>query len=202
MKKADLSNIKNHKILFLGKSCEKIEKKFQEMNIPYARTEDPVTADYVNEGKFTFGVSYEYDHIITKDVIACFDGRLVNLHRSFLPWNRGSNPGLWSFAEKTPKGVTIHVVDSGINTGDILLQKQVTFDNISSESTLCSTDRTLAEEIENLFCKNLKTIIQDRFVRRKQTGNGSYHSRKQTEDYMSKLSKGSDTPVNEIPSAE
>ncbi len=202
MKKADLSNIKNHKILFLGRSCEKIEKKFQEMNIPYTRTEDPVTDAFVKDGKFTFGVSYEYDHIIPKDVIECFQGRLVNLHRSFLPWNRGSNPNLWSFAEKTPCGVTIHAVDPGINTGDILLQKQVTFDSISSESTLCSTDRILAEEIEGLFCKNLKTIIQDRFVRRKQTGSGSYHSRQQTEDYMSKLPKGIDTPINEITSAE
>ena len=42
---------------------------------------------------------------------------------SYLPWNRGADPNFWSILEDTPKGVTIHIMDESIDTGDILYQK-------------------------------------------------------------------------------
>ena len=34
-------------------------------------------------------------------------GKIINLHISFLPFNRGYYPNLWSHQEGTPSGVTI-----------------------------------------------------------------------------------------------
>ena len=56
----------------------------------------------------SFVVSYNYRYIIGEDVIKYMNNKIVNLHTSFLPWNRGANPNLWSFIDNTPKGVTIH----------------------------------------------------------------------------------------------
>ncbi len=53
---------------------------------------------------------------------------IINLHISFLPWNRGAHPNFWSFYDDTPKGVTIHLIDEGIDTGAIIYQKEITFD--------------------------------------------------------------------------
>ena len=39
---------------------------------------------------------------------------IVNLHISYLPFNRGSHPNYWSFVENTPKGVSIHEIDEQI----------------------------------------------------------------------------------------
>ena len=71
------------------------------------------------------------------------------MHISFLPYNKGADPNLWSYLENSPKGVTIHKIDKGINTGDILLQKEVQ-DNIETDTLKTSFNR-LIDEIVILF---------------------------------------------------
>ena len=47
----------------------------------------------------------------------------INLHPSALPKYRGPNPYFWQHHEMDLNGaVTVHVVDDGVDTGDILLQ--------------------------------------------------------------------------------
>ena len=50
--------------------------------------------------------------------------RVVNLHIAYLPYNRGADPNLWSVLEDTPAGVSIHYVDEGVDTGDIIAQRR------------------------------------------------------------------------------
>jgi len=81
------------------------------------RTEDRLTQDApVLEG-IEWLISYGYRHIFKPEVIQRFRGRIINLHISFLPWNRGVDPNQWSFLQDTPKGVTIHFIDEGIDLG-------------------------------------------------------------------------------------
>ncbi len=42
----------------------------------------------------------------------------------YLPFNRGAHPNFWSFMEKTPSGVTMHEINSGIDKGKIIVQKK------------------------------------------------------------------------------
>lgn len=50
----------------------------------------------------------------------------INRHASLLPHYRGRLAGFWSHAAEPPEyGVTIHRVDVGLDTGDILLQEEV-----------------------------------------------------------------------------
>ena len=39
-----------------------------------------------------------------------------------LPYNRGKNPNVWPIIDGTPAGVTLHYIDSGIDTGEIIHQ--------------------------------------------------------------------------------
>ena len=50
----------------------------------------------------------------------------INLHPSFLPEYRGPNPDLWQYInmEEYP-GATVHYVDEGEDTGDIIFQDRV-----------------------------------------------------------------------------
>lgn len=50
----------------------------------------------------------------------------INLHPSFLPAYRGPNPDFWQYynMELNP-GVTVHYVDSGEDTGDIIYQQRL-----------------------------------------------------------------------------
>jgi len=97
-------------------------------------------------------VSYNYKYIIPPDVLGILPGKFINLHISLLPWNRGADPNFWSFVENSPKGVTIHLIDEGIDTGNILLQKEIIFNE--EEETLASSYRKLHQALQDLFKSN------------------------------------------------
>ena len=102
--------------------------------------------------------------------------RIINLHISLLPWNRGFSPNIWSFIDDTPKGVTIHCVSEGLDEGDVLFQKEVEFDE-KKESFASSYEKLNAVLVE-LFKRNWKHIFDGSFLsyRKKQIGKGSSHS--------------------------
>ena len=68
-----------------------------------------------------------YKKIIKKQILEKISCPILNLHISYLPYNRGSHPNFWAFFDNTPSGVTIHQIDEGIDTGPILYQKYVFF---------------------------------------------------------------------------
>lgn len=154
------------------------------------QTIEPLT-DEILDG-IDFIVSYGYRHIIKKPILDKFKGRAINLHISYLPWNRGVDPNLWSFLEDTPKGVTIHFLDEGIDTGDIIAQDEIEY---YPDDTLKTTYRRLSETIEGLFKLYWKDI---------RTGNINplpqltFHRARDKEKYQHLLPKGWDTPVSEI----
>lgn len=49
----------------------------------------------------------------------------VNIHSSYLPFNRGANPNVWSIIENTPAGATIHFMDDKFDTGPIIARRKV-----------------------------------------------------------------------------
>ena len=78
--------------------------------------------------------SYQPDAIC----VACFSLRIphailkiprfgcLNVHPSLLPANRGPEPLFWTFREGLQQtGVTIHMMDEGMDTGDIVVQKAI-----------------------------------------------------------------------------
>jgi methionyl-tRNA formyltransferase len=72
----------------------------------------------------------------------------VNVHPSLLPKYRGPEPFYWVLAnqEKTT-GVTIHHVDEGIDTGDIILQRNLEIRPNETEITLMQRSATIASEL-------------------------------------------------------
>jgi len=121
-------------------------------------------------------ISYNYKYIINKEVVNYFSNKIINLHISLLPWNRGSDPNVWSFLCNTPKGVTIHLINDGVDKGDILYQKEIIFDDRCE--TLSTSYYKLHREVKNLFIENWNNIKSFSCISEKQAGIGSYHSGK------------------------
>tara|TARA_B100000700_G_C14638429_1_gene666205 strand:+ start:53 stop:619 length:567 start_codon:yes stop_codon:yes gene_type:complete len=117
--------------------------------------------------KFHLCLSFGYRKIIGKEIISNLKRPIINLHISYLPYNKGSHPNYWSFVKKTPKGVTIHEMDKGIDTGKIVVQKKVKF-RITKKTTFRDTYYKLRNEIEKLFIKNYKKIILLKYKSKKQ----------------------------------
>lgn len=142
-------------------------------------------------GDADFVISYGYRHIIRNGAeLKRMDGRAINLHISYLPWNRGADPNLWSWIENSPKGITIHCLDCGIDTGDILCQAIVDF---SGQQTLSSSYQMLQRSIQELFMKRWESISSGECPRTTQLGSGSFHRSKDKETVP--LPYGWDTPV-------
>ena len=144
---------------------------------------DKISLDMVQN--YDFLICFGYRHIIKKDIIDKFINKIINLHISLLPYNRGADPNLWSYLENTPKGVTIHYIDGGLDTGDIIVQKEVQ-DNVETDTLKTSYDR-LINEIVMLFNDNIEDILTGSIKSKKQHGNGSLHYLKDKEKFMSLL---------------
>ena len=163
------------KILLLSNNdnVNALKKRLIEMGEEVVLYHDRVTTDLIEELKPEFVVVYNYRSIIREDVIELLGNRIINLHTSLLPWNKGSSPNIWSFIDDTPKGVTIHRLEKGLDTGKILLQKELFFDE--EKETLCTTYEKLNEEIVNLLCDNWDDIKSGNVPLKAQEGKGSYH---------------------------
>ncbi|MGM0601054.1 MAG: formyltransferase family protein [Candidatus Rifleibacteriota bacterium] len=183
----------NFKILFLGPEEMPLIQWLQNQNYNVVQITDKISGEIIEEEHFDFLISYGYRHIIKKDVLDKFPSRAINLHISYLPWNRGADPNFWSFIENTPKGVTIHYLDEGIDTGDIIVQKEVCFN--SEVETLASTYQKLHQEIQDLFKQNWPYIKSGKCKRVKQPDGGTVHRKKDREKLEFLLENGWDTPV-------
>ncbi|MBQ7944664.1 MAG: pseudaminic acid synthase [Lachnospiraceae bacterium] len=155
-----------------------------------------LTLDMVKEWNPQLIVSYNYQHMITEDIIDYMEGKVVNLHISYLPWNRGANPNVWSFLEDTPKGVTIHQVSAGLDKGKILYQKECQFD--IEKETLASSYDTLHEEIVSLFKEHWSEIRNWICMLKEQEGTGSYHKLKDFEALKEKLEFAYTDTISEV----
>jgi len=122
---------------------------------------------------FDLVISYGYRHILKKPIIESSKAPIINLHISYLPWNRGAHPSFWCFFDNTPSGVSIHLIDEGVDTGPILFQRYVNFDR--NQFTFSQAYKILIHEIESLFKENLGQIIDGDYKPMAQRGKGSYH---------------------------
>jgi methionyl-tRNA formyltransferase len=75
--------------------------------------------------------------IISKDVLGCTSALFINIHVGITPEYRGVHGAYWSLVNRDRGncGVTIHKVDKGIDTGDIIFQSIIKFTGEDNFST-------------------------------------------------------------------
>lgn len=143
-------------------------------------------------------IFYGYRHIIKRPEVEKYWGKLFNLHIAYLPWNRGAHPNLWSWYDDTPKGASIHYVDSGIDTGPIIARRELKFVE-GYKGTLRETYDSLQGLIRLLFSEAWPMIRKGwphPFI--KDSSSGSYHTTLQSLELIRHFPQGLDTPVHEI----
>lgn len=129
-------------------------------------------------------ISYNYQHLISNEIINYMQGRIINLHISFLPYNKGTSPNFFSFITDTPKGVTIHQISEKLDAGKIFCNKEVKMDE--GKESFSSSYNRLHEEMQKLFMEKWDEIKSGVLVPKEQTGNGTLHKKKEL-DYLNEL---------------
>jgi methionyl-tRNA formyltransferase len=120
------------------------------------------------------GVSILFDYVLKTEFLALFPLGVVNLHSSYLPYNRGQYPNVWSIVEGTPAGVTLHYIDEGIDTGDLIAQEEVAVEPVDTGETLF---RKLEQTCIELFQKTWPLIRAGKAQRIIQNKvEGTYHT--------------------------
>jgi len=87
---------------------------------------DLVMATWLEEHGIELVVLAGYMHLLTKPFLDRFPGRIVNVHPSLLPRFPGAHAiddALAAGVETT--GVTVHYVDEGLDTGEVIAQVEV-----------------------------------------------------------------------------
>lgn len=101
-----------------------------------SRLSEPDIMESISKLRPEIGISVFFGYIISSNLLDIFPLGCINVHPSFLPYNRGAYPNVWSILEGTPAGATIHYVNSGIDTGDIIAQEEVPVEPIDTGKTL------------------------------------------------------------------
>lgn len=159
------------KILYLGyKDCKLLDFLTAENEVILC--DQKLNLQYCKSLDCELVVSYGYRHIVSKEIIDFFDNKIINLHISFLPFNRGSMPNVWSIIDNTKQGVSIHYMDEGVDTGDILYQKEVF---IQDHETLKESYDRLNINVQDLFIEHWSEIKNFKVKPYKQQGVGKTH---------------------------
>lgn len=100
----------------------------------------------------------------------------INVHPSLLPDYRGPTPTAWAIINGEKEfGITIHYMDKGIDTGDILIQKK---DAIGYDETGYELYTRAMKLGAQLLIENFDKIINREIASFKQIDIGSYYGKK------------------------
>jgi phosphoribosylglycinamide formyltransferase 1 len=117
---------------------------------------DSAIGDWLEELRVNLVVLAGYMHLLSADFLRRFDGRVINVHPSLLP----AFPGVGAIQQAVDYGVkvigvTVHFVDEGIDTGQIISQRAIQLDNSKSHDEI----RAQLAPIENeLLCEAILAL--------------------------------------------
>lgn len=113
-----------------------------------------------------------YGKILPDEILSIPKCGCINVHASLLPKYRGAAPIQWAIinGEKIT-GVTTMLMDQGLDTGDILLQKEIGIEDSDTSETL---SEKLAEAGSLLLIDTINRLKNKDLISIKQTGDITY----------------------------
>jgi len=131
--------------------------------------------------------SVYFDQIFKKTIIDLPVKGIINLHFGLPEYYRGCYPTTWAIinGEKLT-GVTLHYVDEGIDTGDIIAERLIEIKKGYTGKDLYNLCTEIGFE---LFKDMLPLIINDKCETRKQNNGKAYHHDREFPSHEVKLPK-------------
>ncbi len=110
------------------KNVKRVAKKY---NIPYLLMKDKKQEilTWIKDKNPDLIVVYSMPFLLKEEIFSYPKLGTINLHTALLPKYRGAVPIFWTYyLFDRNAGVTVHYIDKGEDTGDIILQKEVKVD--------------------------------------------------------------------------
>lgn len=113
-----------------------------------------------------------YGQILSREILQLPSKGCINVHASLLPAYRGAAPIHWAIMRgETRTGVTTMLMDEGLDTGDMLLKRELL---ISNEATTGEIHDQLAALGGELLLDTLKELEKGKLIPTPQTQETSY----------------------------
>jgi len=109
---------------------------------------EPASLDLLRSLELDYLIGVHFPYIIPESVLEIPRIGVLNLHPALLPYNRGWHTPSWAILDETPIGATLHFMDSGLDTGDIVAQMEL---RIRPEDTAHTLYRRLLDLEVELF---------------------------------------------------
>jgi methionyl-tRNA formyltransferase len=144
------------------------------VNCSVYKSSDDVCELAKNSGQhFDLGILAWWSAIIKEPLLSLPKHGFINTHPSLLPFNRGKHYNFWALVEQAPFGVTLHFVDNGVDSGDIVAQLPIEY---GWEDTGGSLYEKACAAIQELFKLIYPQMRKFDMQRTKQDLNaGSFH---------------------------
>lgn len=143
----------------IGDSNARISELAKENKIPFFSSAD----DLFHLGEIDFLISIQYHEILAQKHIDCAKKLAVNLHMAPLPEYRGCNQFSFAIIDQARTfGTTLHVLESGIDSGDILFENRFA---IADDETVTSLYNKTLESSKTLFSSAIAEILTGNYTR-------------------------------------
>jgi methionyl-tRNA formyltransferase len=166
-----------------GISVFNLANKYNISTIYVSNVNEIQTMNRIKADKPDIIISGYFDQIIKKEVIQIPSFGILNVHSSMLPKYRGVKPVFWVLKNNESKtGVTIHLVDVGLDSGEIIDQKEV---DILPTDSVDSLSKRMSEVAGNLLLTTVENIQMNKYeLKRQNLEAGSYYSQPTKHDLV------------------
>ncbi len=141
-----INNYAEDLALIVTTQVNEIYRIAQENDIPVALFDENEILSKLNSG-IDLGILAWWPKIIKSPLLDLPILGFINTHPSLLPYNRGKHYNFWALVEQAPFGVTLHFVDSGVDTGPIVAQREIHYDWCDTGETLYKKAQTAMFEL-------------------------------------------------------
>ena len=147
-------------IVFENKNCP-LFSEFGHLK-PYLFKEDIYKKiDYISSLDLDWIILAWLYQIIKQEIIDIPKFGIINTHNSLLPFNRGVHSNFWSIVEEKEYGVSIHLVEKGVDDGDIISQVKIPYDWTTNGGQLYELGM---EALEKLFEDTYVKLRKNEFI--------------------------------------
>lgn len=159
-----------------------ITQMAKKYNIPLIKVNDVNNAEFkqkLNEIKPDIIVSAYFDQIMKEHIFALPKLGTINFHPGYLPDFPGPSATFWAMKNQGSVGSTIHYVDAGIDTGNVILRSSV--EKGKAKSVIGMDYEVFSKGAENTLTV-LNAIEKNEVSQFSQEKGGNYYSFPKTKD--------------------
>lgn len=120
---------------------------------------NPDTLAQMRQLRADIGISASFGYLLKPELIQIFPQGCINLHAALLPYNGGWYTNVWPILDGTPAGATIHYIDAGVDSGDIIVQRQIPVEPTDTGGFL---HEKITRDLIELFKENWPSIREGR----------------------------------------